>query len=48
MSTLRSPSVYWQRPPHQAGEAGVGGWTCIACHKCIALELPKDDKDPSQ
>jgi hypothetical protein len=33
---------------HQAGEAGVRGWTCIACHKSVAPELPKDDKDPNQ
>jgi nitrate/TMAO reductase-like tetraheme cytochrome c subunit len=35
--------------PHQAVEAGVtGSRTCIACHKSIAPELPKDDKDPNQ
>jgi nitrate/TMAO reductase-like tetraheme cytochrome c subunit len=28
-------------------EAGVTGKACIACHKSIAPELPKDDKDPN-
>jgi len=35
-------------PTHHPMGASVTGKACIACHKSIAPELPKDDKDPNQ